>query len=165
MTNPLILTRTACLACGLLFLAGQAPAQSVAFGGGNMDPDAPVEVESDNLSVDQTDGTAEFTGDVLIVQGGSRLSAPRVLVVYNDDQSAIRSLQATGGVTLVSGEDAAEASQADYDLEAGVIVMQGDVLLVQGESTLTAQTMRVDLNAGTAQMDGRVRTVLQPGGQ
>ena len=142
---------------------GMAAAQGtqVAFGSVSQDSTLPVEVTADVLDVDQNDGTAVFTGNVLIGQGEMRLSAPRVLVVYLADQSGIDRLQATGGVTLVSGEDAAEAQRADYNVQTGMIEMQGDVLLVQGRSALTAEAMTVDTRAGTARMTGRVKTVLQ----
>lgn len=134
----------------------------VAFGSTEQDSSLPVEVSADTLSVNQTDNTAIFTGNVIIGQGEMRLTAPRVLVVYQEDQKGIERLQATGGVTLVSGEDAAEATRADYNIETGLIEMQGDVLLVQGVNALTADQMFVDTKAGTARMAGRVKTVLQP---
>lgn len=140
----------------------QAQGMQVAFGSAAQDGDLPVEVTAENLDVDQTDGTAVFTGNVLIGQGQMRLSAPRVLVVYLEDRSGIARLSATGGVTLVSGEDAAEARKADYDVQTGMIDMEGDVLLVQGSAALTADKMAVDTAAGTARMSGRVKTVLQP---
>lgn len=143
-------------------LMAQAQGAQVAFGNTRQDADAPVEVTADNLSVNQNDNTAVFTGNVLIGQGEMRLSAPRVLVVYLADQSGIKRLEATGGVTLVSGEDAAEATRAKYDIETGMIEMQGNVLLVQGVNALTAERMFVDTQAGTARMSGRVKTVLQP---
>ena len=103
----------------LLVLPSLAFAQQTAFGSGQVDPDQPVEVESDELKVSETDGTAEFLGNVVIVQGDMRLAAPRVLVVYDEEGERIRRLEATGGVTLVSGEDAAEAQRADYDIDGG----------------------------------------------
>lgn len=152
-----------------LFLAvpGLAAAQGaqVAFGNMQENSNLPVEVTSDNLDVDQEDGTAIFTGNVKIGQGDMRLSAPRVLVVYKEDQSGIKTLQATGGVTLVSGQDAAEASRADYNIETGMIEMQGNVLLLQGANALSSETMVVDTRAGTARMSGRVKTVLNQGGE
>ena len=124
----------------------------------------PVEVTSDALSVNQTDNSAVFTGSVVIAQGAMRLSAPRVRVVYLDDRSGIRALEATGGVTLVSGEDAAEAARAEYSVATGIIELRGDVLVVQGDTAITGDSVRVDTAAGTAQVSGRVKTVLQPGG-
>lgn len=139
-----------------------ASAQQTAFGATSVDPDTPVEVESDELRVNQADGTAEFVGNVVIVQGVMRLGAPRVLVVYDEAGEKVRRMEATGGVTLVSGPDAAEAQRADYDIEAGKVRLQGDVLLVQGESTLASQDLTIDLTTGSAQMSGRVRTLLNP---
>ena len=150
-----------CLIALLPALAGAQNAQ-VGFGSIQADPDAPVEVTADNLAVNQDDGTAEFTGNVVVGQGEMRLSAPRVLVIYNEDRSGISRLEARGGVTLVSGEEAAEGQSADYDVEAGTVVMTGNVLLTQGGNALTAERMVADLNAGTAQMSGRVKTVIQP---
>jgi lipopolysaccharide export system protein LptA len=86
-----------------------------------------------------------------------------VLVVYHEESNRILRLEATGGVTLVSGPDAAEAASADYNIDSGVILMQGNVLLMQGKNALTAERMTVDTKAGTAQMDGRVKTILQTG--
>jgi len=149
----------------LLLVASMAVAQGarVAFGDSGQDRDAPVEVTSESLNVNQNDNTAVFEGDVVVAQGEMRLAAPRVLVVYLEDQSGIERLEATGGVTLVSGEDAAEAARADYNITTGMIELRGDVLLVQGESAITGDEMLVDTEAGTARVMGRVRTVLQPG--
>lgn len=140
-----------------------AQGTATSFGLQNHDSSLPVEVTSETLKLNQADNTAVFTGDVVIAQGDLRLSAPNVRVVYLADRSGIERLEASGGVTLVSGEDAAEAREAAYDLTTGKIEMQGDVLLNQGPNSLTGDRMLVDVNAGSAQMQGRVKTILQPG--
>ncbi|WP_417729085.1 LptA/OstA family protein, partial [Roseovarius sp.] len=66
----------------------------VAFGNTQKDRDLPVEVTADNLSVNQADNTATFTGNVVIGQGGMRLGAPRVLGGDLAEQSGIESLAA-----------------------------------------------------------------------
>ena len=151
----------------LLFALSTQPVMAqgsgVAFGTIRQDTGLPVEVTADNLSVDQTTGTAVFTGNVLIGQGEMRLSAERVLVVYRADTEGIERLEATGGVTLVSGPDAAESERADYNIDNGTIVMTGNVLLAQGQSALSADRLSVRLSDGTAEMSGRVRTILQTG--
>ena len=148
----------------LTFAAVPAMAQQVGFGSLKADVSAPVEVSADNLSVRQDNGHAVFTGNVEIGQGEMRLSADEVTVEYADaGQSRIRALHARGNVTLVSGADAAEAEQADYDVESGQVVLTGDVLMTQGRNVLTGDRMQVDLAEGTARVEGRVRSVLQPG--
>lgn len=138
-----------------------AQGANLAFGTIRQDTSLPVEVTADNLSVDQQTGTAIFTGNVVIGQGEMRLGAARVLVVYAEAQGKIARLEASGGVTLVSGADAAESRNARYDIDAGLVELTGDVLLTQGRSALTSDRMTVNLRSGTAQMQGRVKTVLQ----
>ncbi|PCD76445.1 lipopolysaccharide transport periplasmic protein LptA [Pseudothioclava arenosa] len=148
-----------------LLAASPALGQQIAFGGIKGDTKAPVEVTADSLAVNQETGHAVFTGNVVIGQGDMRLTAAQVEVVYGQgDQSRIDRLHATGGVTLVSAREAAEASEAMYDVAKGTVVMTGDVLLTQGENVMSGQRLDVDLATGTGQMQGRVRTILQPGG-
>ncbi len=155
------------VAATFLALSGPVLAQGakVAFGGMQQDTSAPVEVSADQLQVNQSDGTALYTGNVVIGQGEMRLAAPRVLVVYSETNNRIERLEASGGVTLVSGEEAAEAERADYDIDNGTVVMTGKVLLTQGQNALTSERMIVNLDDGTAQMTGRVRTVISQGSE
>lgn len=160
----MILHRLSALAASLLFAAA-ATAQGVTLGGIAADPGAPVEVTSDTLSVDQASGTAVFSGNVVIGQGDLRLAAAEVVVIYGEAANEIARLDASGGVTFVTPEEAAEADRAIYDIENGTMTLTGDVLLTQGDTALSADRMVIDLAAGTAQLDGRVRTILQGGAE
>lgn len=152
------------LLVSFLLALGAAPAlaqsANVAFGAIKADPSLPVEVTADTLDVNQENGSAEFLGNVVVGQGEMRLSAKRVLVIYNQEASGIERMEATGDVVLVSGPDAAQAERADYTIDSGVIVMTGNVLLTQGQNALTSNKMTVNLITGTAQMVGRVKTIL-----
>jgi lipopolysaccharide export system protein LptA len=159
---------SACIAIGLTFFHAPAFAQGtqIAFGGLKHDSSLPVEITSDQLSVDQSTGKAIFSGDVLIGQGSLRLSATTVEVIYGkDDASKISQLIATGGVTFVNGGEAIEAQKAVYDITSASVTLSGNVILTQGQNALSGERMVVDLNTGTGQIDGRVKTILQPGTQ
>jgi lipopolysaccharide export system protein LptA len=146
-----------------LALAGAAGAQAASGFGSAQDVKQPVEVTANALSVDQKTGRATFSGNVLIGQGAMRLSADSVTVTYaQGGQNRISALHAEGNVTLVSGEDAAEARVADYDVESGNVVLTGDVLLTQAGNVLSGERVTVNLATGTANASGRVRSVLQP---
>jgi len=154
-----------------LFFATQILAQAVSMPFGNLSHDTtlPVEIVSDSFTVSQNRGTAEFLGNVVVGQGTMRLSAEKVLVKYSEkdgqpDNSEIDSMTASGGVTLVSGDEAAEADTAVYSIEKGTIVMEGNVLLTQGSSAIAGQKMVVNLDDGSARMEGRVKTIFKTGG-
>lgn len=152
--------------CASFFFAatGSAFAQTnVNLGGITVDQTAAIEVTADSLSVDQDTGQAIFEGNVLIIQGDLRLTAGQVEVVYGTATSEIARLIASGGVTFVTAQEAAEATQANYDVSTGELVLSGDVLLTQGASAISAGQMTINVTDGTATMDGRVRTVLQQG--
>ncbi|QFS84545.1 lipopolysaccharide transport periplasmic protein LptA [Roseivivax sp. THAF40] len=158
MVYRLLLALMAGFMPSVLFAQGT----EVTFGTMQQDSSLPVEVSADQLSVDQSSGTAVYSGDVVVGQGDMRLAAARVLVVYIEGAGQVERMEATGGVTLVSGEEAAEAERADYNLTSGTVVMTGNVLLTQGGNALTSDRMVVNLEDGTAQMEGRVRSVFQP---
>lgn len=142
-----------------------AQGTQITFGTLSQDTSAPVEVSADQLQVNQSDGSATYRGNVVVGQGDMRMAAGVVRIVYSSNARRIDRLEARGGVTLVSGEEAAEGDEADYNIEAGTVLLRGNVLLTQGPNAITADRMLVDLESGTAQMSGRVRTVFQQGGQ
>ena len=137
---------------------------NISLGGLSADPDAPVEITADSLTVDQDTRSALFAGAVVIGQGDLRIAAARVEVNYNSDTGDIARLNASGGVTFVTATEAAESDRAIYDLTSGELTLSGNVLLTQGPNALSADRMIVNLSAGTARMEGRVRTVFQQGG-
>ncbi len=149
-----------------LILSSVAFAQQaqIAFGGLRADTSLPVEVKADQLSVNNADGSAVFSGNVLVGQGDMRLSAGEVRVVYAPGGTAIQTLFATGGVTLTNVTDAAEAQEAVYTIDSGTVVMTGNVLLTQGASALSAQKLTINLKTGTGVMEGGVQTTFVPAG-
>ncbi|MCK8484366.1 LptA/OstA family protein [Aliiroseovarius sp. S2029] len=155
----------ACLLALVLPIAAHAQAQ-VAFGGLKHDSSLPVEISADLLQVDQSDGSATFSGNVQIGQGAMRLTAGKVRVEYatgDDTTGEISRLLASDGVTLVNGAEAAEAREAIYTIASGVIVMTGDVILTQGQNALSSEKLTVNLQSGTGTMDGRVKSIIQTG--
>ncbi len=150
-----------CIFLALCAKPGFSQETQVAFGAIKADPSLPVEVTSETLNVNQETGSAEFIGNVIVVQGDMRLTAERVLVIYNQERSAIERMEASENVVLVSPPDAAEGDWAEYTIDTGTIVMKGNVLLTQGPSTISSDQLVANLTAGTANMSGRVKTILK----
>lgn len=136
---------------------------NIAFGGMKQDTTLPVTLDADSLAINNADGSALFSGNVVVSQGEMRLTAGAVQVEYLPDGGGIKTLNATGGVTLVNATDAAEAREAVYTIASGDVVMTGDVLLTQGQNAISGQKLVINLKAGTGVMEGRVQTVFSPG--
>jgi len=169
MTGERMLLRILTVAGGMLLALPALAQQSMPLAGLRADPNAPVQIEADSLQVSQADGQAVFSGNVLVAQGDMKMSAARIEVSYDQagssgGQGKIRSLHATGGVTLASPQEAAEAEEATYDVPSALVTMTGKVLLTQGPNTIAGEKLVVNLTSGTGTMEGRVRTVLQPSG-
>lgn len=137
--------------------------QKIAFGDLNQDTTQPVQVTADQLAVNNADGTAVFSGNVIVTQGEMKLAAGEVKVTYGTEQSDIETLVASGGVIVTNLGDAAEAQEAVYTIKSGQIVLSGDVLLTQGPSAMAGQKLTINLKDGTGVMEGRVTTTFQPG--
>ena len=147
-------------------LVGFAPALAqttgLSFSGLNAVRGLPVEVRSDSLQVDNSTGETVFRGNAVLGQGDMRLAAQTIRVVYDPgDTSRILRLEASGAVTLVTEVEAAEASSAVYDIDAGTVRMSGSVILTQGPNVLSGDRLQVNLRTGQGSLEGRVRTIIQ----
>lgn len=147
-----------------LAASGAEAQQKIAFGDLGQDTSLPVQVAADQLAVNNADGSAVFSGNVLVTQGEMKLAAGEVKVLYGAETSEIQELVASGGVTVTNLGDAAEAKSAVYTVGSGMIVLSGDVLLTQGPAAMAGQKLTINLKDGTGVMEGRVTTTFQPGG-
>lgn len=153
------------LVTGLLAFSAAASAQEarIAFGDLQQDTSLPVEVTAETFSVNNADGTAVFSGDVRVSQGDMVLSAAEVQVNYSPEGNAISQLIASGGVSVTNLADTAQAAEAVYTIDSGMIVLTGDVRLTQGPSSMQGQKLTINLKDGSGVMEGRVTTTFVPG--
>ena len=161
-----LMLRSLVLAAGIAALGSLAQAQqaTIAFGDLKQDTSQPVQVGADQLTVNNADGSAVFSGNVEVTQGQMTLKAGEVRVKYGADQTEIDQLIASGGVTITNLADKASSSEAVYTIASGVIVLTGNVQLAQGASTMQGQKLTINLKDGTGIMEGRVTTTFVPGG-
>lgn len=149
-----------------LSMVGAAAAQvAIGFGGATYDASQPVEITSDSLDIDQENGEAIFSGNVLIVQGNLRMAAGRVRVVYGETDGAteVREVLASGGVLVTQGSEAAEGAEARYNVGTALLTLSGNVLVTQGPTAVAGDRLVVNMRTGAGQVEGRVRTILDTG--
>lgn len=163
MSKALLPLALAALLCLSAPLAAQEGTGVELQGGLRQDTSAPVEVESDQLTVDQDAGTALFIGNVRVRQGDMRITSSEATLTYTQDGADVESILMTGGVTMTNGAESAKGQEAVYTISSGEVVISGDVLLTQGKSTINGSRLTVDLDTGLGRMEGRVQTVFVPG--
>ncbi len=160
--------RSAVLAfCVAIGIGGAVLAQgaSVSMGLQQHDTSIPLEITSEELELDQINGTAIFTGNVIVSQGAMTMTCSRMRVEYAEDpitgQNEIQIIRLFGGVTFVSPEEAAESDWAVYTLANETMVMHDNVLVTQGTTAISSDKLTYNLDTGDGLMEGNVKTVLQ----
>jgi lipopolysaccharide export system protein LptA len=166
----------AALICVLGATAGAAQPATL-FPGLGGDPSTPIEVEADKLEVSETETEriAVFEGNVSVRRGETTIRAGR-LALHSDlggdvadlaaADEAIRRIEATGGVSVISGDQNATGNSASYDLHSQTITLAGDVRLAQGDSVISGERLVIDLARGTARVEesgnNRIRATFVP---
>lgn len=131
----------------------------MSFGREEYDATEPVEVTSAQLDLNQTDGNAIFTGNVLL--GKLTSAADRVLVEYGATEPCeIERISAFQIVVLLRPTAAAEGDEAVYDMATSEVGMTGNVLLTQELNAVSGDTLTIDLDTTTSLVEGRVQTIL-----
>lgn len=132
----------------------------------------PVDITSSQLDVNQSGKTAIFSGNVVVTQGTFTLTAPKVVADYSGAGADIKSIQATGGVTITRSGDGitekATGATATYTPGARQLVLSGDVTLVRGPSQLSGDKLVYDMASGNARVTnskGPVKARFVPAGK
>lgn len=134
--------------------AGGDAAQAQALA--NHNSGAPVDFSAGSIEVQDRADRVVLAGDVRVTQAGLSVSAPRMTVAYTRANGTdVNRLDATGGVTVVKGDESAKGNVAIYDLDRRLITMVGNVELRQRGNLLRGGRLVIDLNSGHATVDGR----------
>jgi len=180
-------------AVALLLLAGGALAQATTsqMDGLKLNSDEPIQIESDKLEIHDQEHTADFTGNVKVVQGKTTLQAGHMTVYYKpkaDDANAapaagaktasasissgnadIDHIIVTDKVFLNSGTQTATADNGSFDMAKQLFILKGDkVILTDGPNVFTGCQLTVHMETGQAQLEscgGRVQIQLDPKSQ
>ncbi|MET0530909.1 LptA/OstA family protein [Microvirga sp. P5_D2] len=166
-------------------LAQASKERAVGFGNFGSSKE-PIKIDANKLDVYDKEGRAVFTGDVVAVQGESTMKCSLMTVFYeqNRDQqggaqpaaapagqgpseSAIKKIDCTGPVTIVSKTQVATGDNATFDRSANKILLIGNATLSDGPNVTKGERVTYDINTGVANIDtkpgGRVRALFVPG--
>ena len=123
-----------------------------------------AEVTADKLRVDHKRRTAQFEGNVRATFKKLTLTCRKMSLHY-DDAGEVKSLVASGSVTVIQADVRATASAVKLDSKSGRLVLTGDPVLTKGTHRLTGKRIEVDLASGRAEVQAaRGRFRLSKGG-
>jgi lipopolysaccharide export system protein LptA len=138
---------------------------------------APVDVTSDRIEVQDRADRAIFTGNVHAVQAEMTLDTPRLTVAYSGGAAATNSaanngnsvqihrLDAAGGVVVKSPTETAKGDFGIYDLDRKLITLIGNVQLNRDTNQVNGSRLVIDLDSGRAVVDGGPPGVNSSGGR
>lgn len=127
---------------------------------------APVDVSSDRIEVQDRADRAIFSGNVVAKQDDLTLTTDRLTIAYtNNGNVQIDRLDAAGGVTVRSPSETGRGDFGVYDLNRKIITLIGNVVLQREGSEVRGNRLTIDLDSGRAVVDGGPPGVGQNGGR
>jgi lipopolysaccharide export system protein LptA len=129
---------------------------------------APVDVTSDRLEVQERADRAVFLGNVHATQADLTLDTQRLTVAYSTAQGnnvQINRLDAAGGVVVHDATETAKGDFGVYDLDHKLITLIGNVQLTRENNQVNGARLVIDLNSGRAVIDGGPPGVNSTGGR
>ncbi|HAT87079.1 MAG TPA: hypothetical protein DCS30_14670, partial [Rhizobiales bacterium] len=120
------------------------------------DPDAPIEVEADQLDIYDKKKVAIFTGNVIAKQGETQLNTSTLTIHYSGGGAgtaqSITRLEANGGVIVSQKDQKATGNRAFVDMTKEQITLSGNVVLTQGKNVLRGKELFIDMRTGAARL-------------
>ncbi|QWR76050.1 lipopolysaccharide transport periplasmic protein LptA [Candidatus Magnetomonas plexicatena] len=111
------------------------------------DKNIPLIITSDQLSTDNKNKTATFTGSVKAVKGETTFYADKMVVYYTDDQSKVKQIDATGNTKLIRAEKVITAAKTVYFAGKDEhVVFTGNPEASEGKNKIVGTKMTYYLN-------------------
>ena len=162
-----IILATAALAATAAIAQVKQEQPRSALGGHNTN--APVDVTSERIEVQDRADRAVFSGNVHVTQADLTLDTQRLTVAYSGGQGGsnlqINRLDAAGGVVVHSPSETAKGDLGVYDLDRKLITLIGNVQLTRENNVVNGSRLVIDLNSGRAVVDGGPPGVNSSGGR
>ncbi len=97
----------------------------------------PINVYSDQLTVQPNKNRAHFEKNVKVEQGEATLTSESMMIFYDEGaENQIRLIEMERGVKLVLPDRSVEADEGRYDTKAGTMTLSGNVKMQRGKSTI-----------------------------
>ncbi|MCH8498099.1 MAG: lipopolysaccharide transport periplasmic protein LptA [Marinobacter sp.] len=141
----------------------------------DMTSDAPISVSADSARLDDAQGIATYTGDVVIAQGDIRLTADLVTILRNSE--GVSRIEASGrpahyrqpaGTNLAATD--AQAQRITFTVDENRLTFEGAAVIEQEGNLFRGERIDYDTSARVVtaegrrpgEAEGRVEMIIQP---
>jgi lipopolysaccharide export system protein LptA len=137
----------------------------------------PIEIVSDQLTTDNKERYAEFTGNVEVTSEDFVLTSDSLRIYYEGDPFAgtaaggggqsLKKMVAQGNVHIRAEEYTAQSERVEYDMQTRIIELTGENSTVtKGNNTLIGKVIRLYRSDGRIEVEGsgsrRVKAIIVP---
>jgi lipopolysaccharide export system protein LptA len=138
--------------------------RSLGIGENDWNRNAPVDIRSDEMTVDFEKRQIVFKGEVKVQQADFSLSAGEVTAVFGESADDIKKIIASDEVRIQKADKMAWGREAVYDREAATILLTGSPVLKQGRNFIKGREIQFRLDQDRMEIKGSVEAeFLVPG--
>ncbi len=117
---------------------------------------APVDIRSEEMTVDFENNKIVFKGDVKVLQSDFSLTAGEVTAVFGESADDIKKIIASDDVKIQKADKMAWGEQAVYDRESATILLTGTPVLKQGRNFIRGEEIQFSLDEDRMEVKGSV---------
>jgi lipopolysaccharide export system protein LptA len=129
------------------------------------DRNAPVDIHSEEMTVDFERHQIVFKGDVKVMQSDFSLTAGEVTAVFGESAEDITKIIAANDVKIQKADKMAWGEQAVYDREGATILLTGTPVLKQGRNFVKGKEILFSLEKDRMEVKGSVEAEFVLSGQ
>jgi lipopolysaccharide export system protein LptA len=134
----------------------------------------PINIDAAKLDYFDKEQKLVYTGNVVAVQGQSRLKTPSLVIFLMPKEAAtdtgtpsstnneVRRMEAAGPVTLSQKDQVGTGDRGVYIKAENKVFLYGNVTLTQGPNVTKGDQLEYDLTTSLAHVTGNVRSLFIP---
>ncbi len=161
MTAQRIHTGLAAAVVSLLMFGSPAAQGSDTAPPSTPTPDELTIITSDKLTYDAERQFIVFENNVVVRDPSLKMTADHMTVNLGEDQE-VKSILAVGNVVLTQEDRQAWAQRASYDLDEGIIVLEGEPRVMRGRDLLAGDRITFWRDDQRMVCEPHARLVIQP---
>lgn len=117
---------------------------------------APVDIRSEEMTVDFEKHQIVFKGNVKVVQADFSLTAGEVTALFGESAEDIKKIIASEDVKIRKADKMAWGEEAVYDREGATILLTGTPVLKQGRNFIKGREIQFSLDQDRMEVKGSV---------